>query len=245
MSKYKEDIIRLRKQDKSYREIENELDCSKGTIAYHCQQEGLEDIGKKRQKLSDKKKKAIRETYKDETAEKTAEIHDVSESTVKKYGKKKTKQRVEPKQIKSRKEVLQTKQHKGILAEEKVKSRLTALGYVVLEPNRKVPYDLVAEHNGKFARLQVKYGRYKNGAVKANLTRTTTNINTCKSYSYSKDEIDYFTIYNDETDEVYVVSSEINNKTSIWFRTRKTKNNQKKNVRRAKDYTLNKNTDLL
>ena len=44
-SEYKEDIIRLRRQKKSYREIEDKLSCSKGTIAYHCKQEGLEDIG--------------------------------------------------------------------------------------------------------------------------------------------------------------------------------------------------------
>jgi CRISPR/Cas system Type II protein with McrA/HNH and RuvC-like nuclease domain len=32
----KEDIIRLRKEGKSYGEIQKELGCSKGTIAYHC-----------------------------------------------------------------------------------------------------------------------------------------------------------------------------------------------------------------
>ena len=35
MAKYKDDILRLRAEGKSYREIESELGCSKGTIAYH------------------------------------------------------------------------------------------------------------------------------------------------------------------------------------------------------------------
>ena len=34
--KHKEDILRLRAEGKSYREIEKELGCSRGTIAYHC-----------------------------------------------------------------------------------------------------------------------------------------------------------------------------------------------------------------
>jgi transposase len=33
--KHKENILRLRAEGKSYREIQEELDCSKGTISYH------------------------------------------------------------------------------------------------------------------------------------------------------------------------------------------------------------------
>lgn len=35
MAKYKEEILRLRAEGKSYREIQAELGCSKGTISYH------------------------------------------------------------------------------------------------------------------------------------------------------------------------------------------------------------------
>ena len=35
----KEKIILLRKQGKSYREIESELGCSKSLISYHCKNE--------------------------------------------------------------------------------------------------------------------------------------------------------------------------------------------------------------
>lgn len=36
MSKLKEDILRLRAEGKSYNQIVAELNCSKGTVAYHC-----------------------------------------------------------------------------------------------------------------------------------------------------------------------------------------------------------------
>ena len=247
MSKYKEDIIQLRKQNKSYREIEDRINCSKSTIAYHCQKEGLEDIGKKVKEISDEKKKAIRETYENKTAEKTSEIHNVSESTVKKYGKTKSrsKSKTSTKKVKSRKEFVKTKQYKGILAEEQVKTRLTSLGYVVLEPNRKKPYDFAAEYNGNFIRIEVKYGRYKNGKIIANLVRKTTNTNKCKSYIYSEEEVDYFAVYSEKTEEVYIINSDIENKTNVSLRIKDAKNNRKKGIRRAENYVLNEKTKLV
>ena len=88
MSKYKKDIIRLRKQGKSYDEIKNELDCSKGTVSYHCKQEGVEDIGlaASQKELSKEKKLQIRKTYRNHTKKETAKICDVSTSSVIKYG---------------------------------------------------------------------------------------------------------------------------------------------------------------
>lgn len=44
----KEDILKLRKEGKSYNEIQNLLGCSKGTISYHCG-ENQKDKTKKRQ----------------------------------------------------------------------------------------------------------------------------------------------------------------------------------------------------
>ena len=35
-NRHKEDILRLRSEGKSYREIEKALGCSKSNIAYHC-----------------------------------------------------------------------------------------------------------------------------------------------------------------------------------------------------------------
>lgn len=89
MSKYKDDIIRLRKQGKSYREIENKLDCSKGTISYHCKQAGLEDVGLGHDELSDEKKKKIIEYRKSHTSTKTAEKFGVSRASVEKHAEEK------------------------------------------------------------------------------------------------------------------------------------------------------------
>ena len=89
MSKYKEDIIRLRKQGKSYREIEDKLDCSKSTVAYHCRLENLNNIGNKSKEIPDKKKAKIREYRKNHTATQTARKFNVSRSTVEKYAEEK------------------------------------------------------------------------------------------------------------------------------------------------------------
>lgn len=89
MSKYKADIIRLRKQEKSYREIKNELGCSKGTVAYHCRQEGLENIGKKNDRISDDKKEKIREYRKKHTSTETAKKFGVSRASVERHAEEK------------------------------------------------------------------------------------------------------------------------------------------------------------
>lgn len=85
MSKYKADIIRLRKQDKSYNDIKEELGCSKSTIAYHCRLENLTDIGDKTYEIPDKKKEKISEYRKTHTSTQTAKKFGVSRATVEKY----------------------------------------------------------------------------------------------------------------------------------------------------------------
>lgn len=85
MSDYKEDIVKLRKKNKSYSEIEEILGCSKGTISYHCKNEGLEDIGTKYSEISEEKKKKIKEYRKKHTSTETAQKFNVSRSTVEKY----------------------------------------------------------------------------------------------------------------------------------------------------------------
>ena len=85
MSKYKQDIIRLRKQGKSYNEIKEKLGCSKGTISYHCKRKNLGD----KRVISDKKKEKIIEYRKTHTSTETSEKFDVSRSFVEKYAEEK------------------------------------------------------------------------------------------------------------------------------------------------------------
>ena len=81
-----ESIILLRKQGKSYREIENELGCSKSLISYVCKKEMLNDIGLySGKKLNDDEIEMLKEFYKKNTIEETMKEFNVSRSTVKKY----------------------------------------------------------------------------------------------------------------------------------------------------------------
>ena len=57
MTKYRDEILRLRAEGKTYNEIQAELGCSKGTIAYHCG-EGQE------QKYKESSKRARDKRYK-------------------------------------------------------------------------------------------------------------------------------------------------------------------------------------
>ena len=124
MSKYKEDIVRLRKQGKTYDEIEEELGCSRGIISYHCNNEGVDEIGVEasRNELSDEKKKEIKTVYKDHTKYETAEICDVSTSSVIKYGESKQGGRTE-KEIRE-----QRRERKQNLREEQKRKSVEYLG---------------------------------------------------------------------------------------------------------------------
>jgi DNA-binding CsgD family transcriptional regulator len=236
MSKYKQDIIRLRKQGKSYREIENELGCSKGTIAYHCKQEGLEDIGKKKKKISDEKKEAIRETYKEETAQRTAEIHDVSESTVKKYG--------SPKRKKNEYEQHsggQNTKQKGDITEMKIATRLVELGYTVLEPfGDNDAYDLVFENeDDDFQRVQCKTGRDTGqGSLEFSVSTQSSHKKSKRRTYHGK--IDFFGVYYPQNRKTYLVPfeevSDINHEARLRLST--PKNNQKKKIRLAESFEM-------
>jgi len=140
MSKHKANIIRLRKQGKSYHEIEKELECSKGTIAYHCKQDGLENIEKKQKKIDEETKEKINSLRrKKNNVESVAKKLNISESTVVKYTTEETKNKInQPKTSKkksrTKKEFKGSKSHKGFVAKEEVRSKLVKLGYKIYEP---------------------------------------------------------------------------------------------------------------
>lgn len=55
-------------------------------------------------------------------------------------------------------------------------------------------YDVVVDINGKLLRIQCKSSSFheEDGTLRMDATRTTTNTKKTISYSYSKEEIDYF-----------------------------------------------------
>ena len=122
---------------------------------------------------------------------------------------------------------------KGSIAELQVCADLTRRGWKILIPyGENQRYDLVAEKEGKFVRIQVKYVTPRNGVLIVNC-RSSNNWST---QSYSADQIDFIATYNPENGGVYYVPvSEIRRQTMI-LRVAPSKNNQKAKVRYAKAY---------
>lgn len=59
------DIVTLRLKGRTYNQIAQELDCSKGTVQYHCEKQGLSDIGYNKGKISEKVQSQIYNDYKE------------------------------------------------------------------------------------------------------------------------------------------------------------------------------------
>lgn len=78
-------ILELRKQGKTYRQIESELKCGRSTIHYHCSKHNLNDTGKKRYAITDDIKLAISQFCKENNMNKAQKYFGVSKSTVFKY----------------------------------------------------------------------------------------------------------------------------------------------------------------
>lgn len=78
-------ILELRKQGKTYRQIENLLKCSRTTIHYHCNKHNLNDTGKKRYAITDNIKLAISQFCKENSTLKAQKYFGVSKSTIFKY----------------------------------------------------------------------------------------------------------------------------------------------------------------
>ena len=55
----KHKVLNLRAEGKSYRTIQKELQCSRGTINYHCKDNDMTDIGMKIHPLSNETKRTI------------------------------------------------------------------------------------------------------------------------------------------------------------------------------------------
>jgi DNA-binding CsgD family transcriptional regulator len=78
-------IVQLRNEGKSYREIQKILNCSRGTINYHCRITGMVDTGKKVYALDNDMKKSIAEYCKTHSLVSTAKAFKLSISTINNY----------------------------------------------------------------------------------------------------------------------------------------------------------------
>ena len=93
-------------------------------------------------------------------------------------------------------------------------------------------YDLVAEKEAKFVRIQVKYVTPKNGVLDVNC-RSSNNWSVLH---YTSKEIDIIAVYNSQDKNIYFVPVKDINYSSFKIRLGTAKNNQKQKIHRAEDF---------
>ena len=126
------------------------------------------------------------------------------------------------------------KKTKGDIAELAVSKRLIEEDWKILFPyGENHRYDLVAEKNNKFLRIQVKYSTPKNGVLEVNC-RSSNNWSVLH---YTSKDIDMIAVYNPKSEKVYFIPvSEINH-SLIKLRIEPSKNNQKLKIHLAENFS--------
>src|SRR5258708_29013271 len=129
----------------------------------------------------------------------------------------------------------------GDISEAAIITRFLQLGYVVLTPyGRNQRYDLVIEDvEGQFWRVQCKTAWIQdNGTVVVFDTANDNYDLKNKQWRHYRGQCDYFAVYCEELDKVYLVPVDQVGTASVNLRLVPAKNNQVKNVRWARDYEL-------
>lgn len=125
------------------------------------------------------------------------------------------------------------KKTKGAIAELQVCADLMKRGWRVLIPygenNR---YDVVAERNAKFVRIQVKYVTPKDGALYVNC-RSSNNWSVLP---YTVDQIDVIAVFNPRDNEVYYIPAGQMRRSAMMLRGDPPKNKQRAKIRYASGF---------
>ncbi len=117
------------------------------------------------------------------------------------------------------------KKTKGSIAELAVAGRLLEEGWQILFPvGENCRYDLVAEKDGKFLRVQVKYVTPKNGALEVNC-RSSNNWSVLH---YSAKDIDLIAAYDSVSRNIYFIPVDKINRNSFKIRIESSRNGQKR-----------------
>ena len=139
--------------------------------------------------------------------------------------------------------MIENTQKKGTLTELHCILDLTNLGIRCLKPvDESSKYDVVADLNGKFIRIQCKTASWVTDTQKEKSAFAiytccqTTNTKSTTRHKYSKDDIDYFYTY--FKGQGYLVS--IEEATGVTFRWRYEypATNQKQGIHIADDYKI-------
>ena len=131
---------------------------------------------------------------------------------------------------------------KGQLSEARTLYEFQKYGVPVCVPwGDNERYDLIAEFDGKFNRIQVKTANEEaNGSIVC-YTRSSTNHTTNKALTTYEEDVDYFVFVNQTHDWLALVPmSEIGNQKSINLRIDPPLSNNGKVVRYFQDYSFEK-----
>lgn len=126
--------------------------------------------------------------------------------------------------------------NKGDLGVLKAAADLAAKGWNVFWPmTEHAAYDLVAERNDVFIRVQVKYRTMKNGRLYVPFRSCWADRHGVHEAPIDKSSIDVMCIYCPDTDACYYLDPKAFAE-SVSLRILDPANNQRKNVRLAVDY---------
>jgi hypothetical protein len=134
------------------------------------------------------------------------------------------------------------KKIKGDIAVTHVIAKFTELGWTIgVLITEHAKYDLLAEKEGKMARVQVRSAKLNsNGSIEIHLRNTYADKHGCYARKRSTGDYDILAAYCPETETVYFLPDEtLGSATSSFsLRIEKTKNGQAKGVRFAEDFRL-------
>lgn len=136
--------------------------------------------------------------------------------------------------------MLDITQRKGLLTEMHCIEDITNLGYQCLKPlNDSSKYDVVADINNHFYRIQCKTAKWVDETQKAFEIATycmTVNTKKATRHKYSSEEIDYFYTY--INGQGYLVSIQEAAGTGFRWRYEYPKTNQKQGIHIADEYKI-------
>lgn len=122
---------------------------------------------------------------------------------------------------------------KGSVGELSVAAKLLEEGWRVLFPfGEETRYDLVAERDGRFLRIQVKYVTPKDGRLEINCRSS----NNWSAKSYTTDEIDAIAAYDAASRNVYFIPAAELNSALFTIRIGEPRNAQREGIRFGSDY---------
>jgi hypothetical protein len=129
-----------------------------------------------------------------------------------------------------------TTNQKGFVAEAAVALEAARLGIGVYRPLSDERYDLIFDVRPKLLRVQCKWASRYDDVIVARLYSARRARDGLRRTFYSREEIDAFAVYCDDTKTCYFFDLDDIAQNEMRLRLGPTRNNQAKGIRWAKDY---------